>query len=408
MGFTNKYVNYLIWIFVFIPPMIYLAMINKFAINLPRQDDYEAVLGFLSNYKKVSGFDKITILFSQYCEHRAFFSKLILLSDYLIFGTFSFRHIIIFNFILTLSVFVVCVYFIKKCLPQSWRIATLVLSLTLFDLNNYENGNFASSGLFNYGIILLFMLSMLFYTFEKNKFIAIAAIIQVACIFSGGNGFVCAFFIVLYTILSKEKKKIITSVILFLVFVPLYFYKYNFPSTVHSDIDITKVLQVFLSAIGSNFGFPYGLMFGLALLILLIFVFPFKEQLKIKPEALPLLCIGGFMIASMATMAVFRRDLPIESAYSSRYMVYTHLLFTIIITFLFMKRQNSKLFSTVIVFTSCFYILNYTPGKVGFSSFYSVLKDNDYFYPFKETAKQRAEEACSQNIYCIEKHRSDK
>ena len=110
----------------------------------------------------------------------------------------------------------------------------------------------------------------------------------------------------------------------------------------------------------------------------------------------------------MFIMAIFRRTLPIEAAYVSRYLVYTHILYAIICTFLFLKITQNWFQIALFTFSSFFYILNYNAGIICFDGILSTLKNTDYYYPAKVVAKHNADEACRLGIYCIEKHRFDK
>ncbi len=47
---NKKYINWLGYCLVLIPVVVYFNVINKYAVNLPYQDDYNAILEFLTKF----------------------------------------------------------------------------------------------------------------------------------------------------------------------------------------------------------------------------------------------------------------------------------------------------------------------------------------------------------------------
>ena len=406
----QKYLNILFYSLVAIPIIIHITTVYHYALNIPREDDYDAVLSFFCRFKVASFYEQISLLFAQQGEHRSLFSKIIYISHYIIYGNINFRHMILFDILLLLAIFLLFVNFIKKCMPDNWQIPSLLLSLGLFDLNNFENADFDSAGLFNYSIIFLFLLSMLFYSFKNNKLVIIAAILQVILIYSGGNGMIGAFFIVIYTLLKKDKLRIFTASIMFIIFSPLYFYHFTNGNSIYFTLDVTKFFPYFIGSLGANFGIglQFGVLAGVGLFLLLLYIMPYKKILQ-DSTLTPILCITGFVVVSLATMSVFRGKLPIEYSFSSRYLIYSHILIICVLIFLFLKVKK-RWVQLITVFVMLFlYIHNYRGGKGGFDSFYTGMKTIEYCYPEggREHVKQVAELSCKMGIYCIEQHRKD-
>jgi len=409
----NNYLNYLLYFCICIPIFIFCKTVYHYALNIPREDDYDAFLSFLCLYKKSSFINKIPLLFTQQGEHRILSSKIITLIHYYIFGDINFRHLVLFNGLMLISIFIIIAYFIRKCLPGiAGTVAIFLLSLNLFDLNNYENADTVSAGLFNYSVILLFLLSMSLYSFKNKPALVIAAILQVICIYSGGNGMIAAFFIFLFTLFDKQRYRMITSGAIFIIFSPLYFYHFTNSNSMYFTMDITKALPVFFNALGANYGMQLGLITGISLFILLIIYLPIKQKFKINAGALPLLCIAGFMLTSLSVMSIFRGQIyatVMGGTYFSRYLVYSHTLIVMVFVFYFVNKKNVRILLASAIFVGIFYILNYDDGKNAFETIHTGMKTKQYYY-FVENldfAKQVAIESCNLNIYCIEKHRGD-
>ncbi len=396
-----------------LPIVIFLSFVQQHAINMPFWDDYDAILDFLIQYKRAGLADKMKLLFAQHNEHRIFMSNVAYVAYKGLFGTINFRNIIFIDAGILIGLYLLLVALIRKLLPTFWLVASLALSICIFDINNYENANFAMAGMQNFGIFLLFVGSLFLYSRDSKKYIPFAALLQVISVFSSGNGILCSFFIMLYTLFLRDKAKMYISIACLLIFTPMYYVGYEKPTSGFFTLDPSKFLPYFLHAIGAHFSRTYGLVAGIALMMGHVLVLPvrFKGGFEIKKEALILLIIAAFAFASMGVMAIFRGNMPLAGAYSSRYFIYSHLLVALFFVFLLLKLEGRGPQTTVasagIVVLLALYAKNYNEGKEGFSWIYHKVKDSLYAYP--ETGTERARrittEACQLNIYCIEKER---
>jgi hypothetical protein len=409
---SRSIINILLILLILTPLTVYTYYIFHFSINVPRQDDYDAVLGFLIGYNTASFPEKIALLFSQQNEHRILFSRIVYVLYYTITGTINFRHIILLNLLVLMTLFSVVAYFIRKAIPGQWLVAVTLLSFGLFDLNNFENADFAMAGLQNYGIILLFVGSMFFYSRQSNKYLVPAVLLQVLCVFSSGNGSVAAFFIVLFVALNKVRLRTITSLVTFLVTAPLYYIGYQQPTNDFVTTDPSKFVPFFLHALAAHFSNDYGIIIGVLLLVLLLITLPIGKKFTIKNNTLPLLCMAGFILTSLGVMSIFRGGLPINVSYSSRYFVYSHLFVAILFVFIIIRLQNRATIlagvETLTLLLALFiYKQNAEYGDGGFNWQYNCLKTRQFDYPFPDKAKKIADESCQLNIYCIDEHRQD-
>src|ERR1039458_9187098 len=92
---SNNYLKLFYFILLFLSPIIYFIYVNKYTLNIPWEDDYDAILSFLCNTKKTNGFDNLSLYLSQQNEHRILSSTIIFsLYDH-IFGTINFRGLIL-------------------------------------------------------------------------------------------------------------------------------------------------------------------------------------------------------------------------------------------------------------------------------------------------------------------------
>lgn len=391
-----------------IPIAAYIWFVFRYSVNMPRQDDYDSILNYLIEYKKASFYEKIGLLFSQHNEHRLLLSRIACNVYYYLFGCVNFRHLIIFNIVPILSIFLFLSAFIKKSIPNHWFLGVFALSICLFDLNNYENADFAMAGIQNYGVIAVFLASMYFYSLSNNKVLPLAILFQAVCIYTSGNGGIGAIIILLYCILAKDRLRIISSLLVCLIFIPLYYYKYSAQEHFFT-LDIPKVFSFFMHVISTHFSFKYAMVFGVLIVLGFITFLPIKRGFKFMMESNPILCVLLFLFGSTVAMSLVRSSLPIECANASRYFIYSHLIVGMVFV-LFLAKYPSRRFTSHIatlfmLVLGYVYVKNYEDGKNGFQAFYHMSVNYEYNYPDSVRAKTITDESCRQKIYCIEEER---
>ncbi len=408
----NKYSHLLMYFVVFIPAIVYFAKVSPNAVNVPSLDDFGAILEFLSRYKTTHGIDRFWLLFSQHNEHRIFTSRVIYVTYYSLFGTINFRHIVFLgNFELVL-IYVLLLSFAKKIIPRYFFIAALVAGISLFDLCNWENANFAMACVQNYGIFLWLILSLFFYSKPGKGFMYLGLLFQVLCIFSSGNGVVAAGVIALFNVLSLNKTKSVLSIAGLVLFAPMYFIHYTAPSTGHPATDIVKIAVFFFNMLGADIIFEHsaaGVVAGIIKLSLFLLAIPLGKKILERKDAQPVLCIALFVIASIGVTAVFRCNVAGVPPNSSRYMIYPHMLTTLIFILLAARFQDRKLLIPVaIAFTiavSFAYKINFRWGSDNLAGLHNSMISNEFNFPDKEAARRITNDACRLDIYCIDKFR---
>ena len=415
----SKYFSYLINLWIFIPAIIYFNLVNKYAVNFPYQDDYNAILEFLTQFKTASFVDKIALLFSQHADHRILHSRLIYVTYHAIFGKINFIHIIFIANLQLLVIFMVLVHFIKKAIPKYWNVVSLIVGFCLFDPSSYENADFAMCGIQNYGIIMLFIVSLYLYTKSGNKYLVLAGLVEAICIFSSGNGLICALLITLYLILSKEKTKYITSGIIFVVCSALYYFHYTKAQNlgeVHEAFSVIRAGRFFFHMLGGHFSFDYGIPIGISALVLMVVLLPINLKLKFKENTLPLVCVLAVLMATTTTIALFRnnQDIGEIAAYSSRYLIYSHSIMAVLFVFLWLKLDGTKFVWPAAAVGAILLIYaykgNYTYGEGCMEMVKRRLENIPYYYSnHKEEANAKAkaieQAACKEGIYCIQDER---
>ena len=133
-----------VWIGFILLGGIHVFLITRYAVDIPDWDDYDAVLGFLSDFQLAkSGAEKIMLLFSQHNEHRIAIDRIISLFDFWLFGKINFYHLIfIGNFFLVVFGYFLFTFFqtrIKEVTGLLLVLYSLPIPLLIFNMESYEN-----------------------------------------------------------------------------------------------------------------------------------------------------------------------------------------------------------------------------------------------------------------------------
>ncbi|MDI9366300.1 MAG: hypothetical protein QM541_15185 [Flavobacterium sp.] len=415
---NNKYITIGLILLSCIPIIIIWKMISEYSLNLPYSDDYDAILSFLNNWHSTAGWgNKVALLFSQHNEHRILHSRIIYVIYTLVFGKISFLNLIYINTLELLIIAAVFAYFIYKAIPQKWALAVLVISFCLLSASNWENCNFAMAGMQNFGVVMLFMLSLYFYS-KSNKWfnLLLAFLFQFLCAFSSGNGIIGGIALLLFCVFQKQKIKIYIAAISFVVFSVSYFFYYQKAAFTGSH-SISEIISYYFYLSGNLFGQnasrPIFAIFLYAILLLCCCYKTNCWKFITSKQVLPFIAIIVFVTLSMAAVALNRssggnKDFTLW-AYVSRYFIYPSILTTLVFVLLFIRLQKYKYingFMLLCLFISfALYQPNYDYSKRGFESFYNNLTYKKYCYPDTLRAQSIIIESCKLNIYCIEDNR---
>ncbi|WP_345080499.1 hypothetical protein [Nemorincola caseinilytica] len=411
-SYLNRLKTPLWYIAIALPMLVCTYLVWRYATNMPRQDDYDAILDFTLSYQRADLPTRVDLLLKQHNEHRIVLSRLMFVLYYKTFGVINFRHIMMLSGVVLSLLFLNIAWFVKKAIPEHWMPCVLVTSMCVFDLNSYENMVFAMAGIQNFGVILAFTGSMLFYSMKNRWALAGAMPLQVLCILSSGNGILGAAILILYTIYTRDKVKMAAAATSLVLGVLVYYHEYVKLQTGAFTLDPTKFVPYFLQTLGAHFDRGRGIWGGAILVALLLWTVPIGKRLRIAPEVLPLVCLGLFVFASVGVTSIFRGNVPMWTPTASRYCIYSHLATLLGYVFLVIYVRNWKytgpMAVVLIVGLFFFYNWNMKDGKYGMQAFREDLTLVPYQYPDPIRAKQVTDETCKENIYCIEQHRADK
>lgn len=398
------------FILVILPPIVYLAYIQKYALNLPKMDDYDAILLFLNNYVKAPDFsEKFRLLLSLHNEHRILFARLIFLADYYIRGQFNFLDVIFVNYSILVLIYFLCISFARRVLPGRGFWVPFVAGVCLFTINAYENCNFAMAGAQNFGVIMLFMAAIYFYSKERWWWLPLAIVAQVLCSFTSGNGNLASFLITVFVWFNGYKPARFAGIVAFLLFAPLYYYHYAPPGNGFGTKDPGQFLPYFTHVAGAHFGQKWSNVAAIIMMLVFVSLVPFGKRFMQYRHWFPLLTVGAFLFISCGVIGIFRGALPLESAYSSRYFIYSNLITFVTSILLVSRLQSSEFFrqykDAVAVLLVVSFVRILVEGDSGYKVVYEHMKGAYYDYPDGPRAQMITNESCTLKIYCIDPER---
>ncbi|MDR6339779.1 hypothetical protein HNQ91_002844 [Filimonas zeae] len=410
-----------IWNLVFlllaiIPVVLLFKLVNSHALNIPYNDDWDAILGFLNTWKHAD--NKMELLFAQHNEHRILASKLIYVGWYILFHNINILSVIYIANLQLLVIAAILAYFSGKVLdvPYFKGLLVFVIALCVFDIASYDNIGFAMAGLQNYGVVMLFLLSLFFYSLRTKRRIELlpALLFQFICAFSSGNGFMAGIALLLYTVFSKDRLNMLVCLAGFAIFTACYFLTYH---SVSGSVDMKAksagmFLFYFLKLSGSHFNFEYGVAIAVVLYAVLGASLFYQFKQADIDRILPFLCLLLFTGMSMAATALLRSGqahIFDSESISSRYLIYSQLLAIVVFVMLVFRFQHHKQSWIAIAICTLFFIkayrANYSYGAEALAARNNRLSLTDFVYPDKKHAREVAAKACKNEIYCIEENR---
>jgi hypothetical protein len=405
---TNRTSTILMHVAVFLPAAVYFAVVNRYAVNMPILDDFDAILDFLCRYRQVHGVQRFFLLFEQQNEHRIFSSRVVYVLYDAMTGGVNFRNLIFLGNLELLATFVLLVALIKKAVPRHWFVASLVAGISLFDLNNWENADFATGSIQNFGILFLFTASVYCYNAKTKWQTALAVLLHATCTFSSGNGLVASVFLMLFNFFNGHRGNKYAGTAVFLLCCPLYFLHYTRVEETMVVAPAGHVIQYFFRFAGNHIYYDdngaASVCAGAALLLGTFITLPINAKLKIREASTPLVFLLGFVLASMALISVFRANFGYYIP--SRYLLYPNLLVALLFVFLLLKvpakagKPLSILFPLLVLLT---YNMNFH-GSIGkFEALQKATMSPALDYPIKSRADAVLAESCAKKIYCLER-----
>lgn len=360
----------LIYIAIFLPPVIFFYLFFKYTINIPVNDDYRAILDSLNKIISVESVsDKISVIFSQHNEHRIAYDRLWAIICYKINGQVNFNYLSLIGNLSLVGIFFLLLKNVRKVRKE--LIYLVPLSILVFNITFYENMTFAMAGLSNFTVFLFSLLSLYYLTKEviTKKDLFLSLLFMLFAVYTQGSGVFLIPISILILIYVKQRKQLIVYSCFSLLVIFAYFYGYKtpeyHPSILSTLIDFkVRALLFSLSFLGSAFN--YNLIYtndlqestGLTAIIGFIFLMIYIYLIKIKYYKKNLFV---FSVMSMIVMTAFitgvtRCQFGMETAGASRYRISGVIfLIALYIAFIQLYKSESRFYKPIFILSALIY-----------------------------------------------------
>ncbi|MBX2904727.1 MAG: hypothetical protein KF744_01725 [Taibaiella sp.] len=380
---------------------------SKYALNYPVADDFNAIVQFLNEYRCSDLQHKTILLFSQHNEHRILLSRIIYVLYDTLPGNINLRTIIYIGNIQLLVSFAVFLYFIYRLLGTRWFWPGFISSLCFFDLSNWEIAYSPMGSVANYSVIMLFFLAAFCYSLAGKYPLILALVFQILAFFSLGSGLIACVALVMFNLLNGQWTKVIWSGLTTAVSAVFYFHNFSLMGSAALTLSLSKTILFFARYMSGHFAF-YDLstqwvpvVIGFMILFLVVLLLPFSRKFRLEHNssffvATLLCCLGSSLLTSIFRSAIS----PIPSY---RYLIFAHLIFSVLAVFFFLKFTTKKFdhvqFAIVYVLIIN-YLVNIHVGVTCYESTRRWILSAQVQHPDVEGAKREMARACNLGIYC--------
>src|SRR3989304_39766 len=308
---------------ILIPPAFFYYMVVKFSPNIPYNDDYDVILGFLLQYLDAGGIsERLSFIFAQHNEHRVAFVKALVLIQYYSSGLIDLRVVV---FLGNLGLVGLLYVFYRLYGRDENRLLYLVpTTLLLFQFQYAETTLWPMAAVSNFYVLLFAFGALLLLRGQGlGRFFAAFLLAALASVTQGSGilAFIAGAFLLA---LKKDYRGLAVWSILSAAAFSLYFGLYvkppHHPSVTRALFEEPgNTLHYFITFIVSSFPLsgPAHLLAGIFFISLFLFL---TWRGYFRRNAAVYCChVFVFMIA--AVTALTRSGFGIEQSLISRYRI---------------------------------------------------------------------------------------
>lgn len=335
-----QYRKFIFWGLILLPLILYLVVMLRFTCNVPRADDYDAVL----NYLNFTNTDRWHLLFSQHNEHRIVFTRLIAEVMLYITGTINFTYLIYIGNAALFLILLILFHLFKK--TNIIIVYFVPIPYILFSILSWENTTWAMASIQNYYVLLFSLLSLFFW--EKRLFFIIPSLgFATAATFTSGSGLFVFIVLGLWSLVDliesfiygdQNKKRLLPSKkyciisffsIIIVASIIFFIYFYNYGRS-NSHLSILKVLlnpvntiSYFLIFLGS---YMKSKIWAIVVGIISVLLFTYLTSQKYYRKNPIIYYSLFFILLNAIVVALARSGFGQNQAFSSRYCILSLLL----------------------------------------------------------------------------------
>lgn len=213
---------------VVFPLAVFSIFLGYFAVDMPQGDDFELVLHFLTNYVSVGNdyTQKVSLLTAQFVEHRLFYTRIVVLLQYLLTGQVSFYLIILVGNLSLLGILVVCWQQLKAA---GYSLLYLFpISLILFQPCYSYDGVLWPAATLAYSSVSFFaILTVHWLSTGRKSHFWLALLCAVLCTYTFGNGVLILSTGFVLLIVQKRRRQALLWLVITVSIAIFYFHNYT-------------------------------------------------------------------------------------------------------------------------------------------------------------------------------------
>ena len=318
------------WAVLCFPFAIFFAITGLTAVNIPIQDDYDAIGNFLEKYSTLHGFWQRAwfVLTAQHTQYKLIFLHTIVALQYQLIGHTNYKFLeLLGNLGIPAVVLLLWMFLARSRRPLLQRTWLFVAPCYLFFTTRYvETLNWSMSGLQNIAIVPISLAT--FYAASSSSRYAtwLTAAFLVLSIATSGNGFFVAAVLCLLLVFERRYRDAAITVVLTTAMAALYAVRYQILPA-YSPIPLHQALRIiprFPFAFLGNCAYSSGEAVALGLVLVAGFLF-------LTWRGWPRVCPGTFgaaffcVVTALGVTATRYRG-GLDGAMAPRYAMYSLLL----------------------------------------------------------------------------------
>lgn len=320
----GKYLGFLLFI---IPAPVYFFYLMYYSTNIPFLDDYDAILGFLVDFKnETDTIGKIKLVFAEHNDHRLGFLHIVSLLQFYLLGSINFKYLILFGNI-SILVMLLILWCSVKVEKHKFFYFTPVLYL-LFGFAYFEASFWAMVSLSGLSVVAFSLASIFFLGKEKYGNFIWSCLFAIVAVFTQGNGKIVLFCGLFALLLNRDYLKafVWATLSIALLLLPNLFFESSF----QGYTPILEILQSPKAHILSIFSF-LGTYFdrlhiSIAIGVIIFMYFVYLILTKYYLSNLVLFTIMLFIILNAIAVGYARPSIE----FPSRYAIYSTLSLVLI------------------------------------------------------------------------------
>ena len=233
-----------------VPVAIYFWLWNSYAINIPKWDDHALKAFVLSFNAAPTLFGKIQTLFAQHNEHRIFWTRLVTIIDFTIFGKLNYVHLMFVANLGLVLIGIIFIRFFQKNKVSIW--AALPIPYLTFTLAFWENTFWGMASVQNFWVVAWFLLTIHWLAQNRENRFWWAFGSAFMCVFTSGNGLMACAFGAAVLFLQFNWKRLFAWLVFSGVLGFSYFITYQKPVGIPSpETNFKIILKGFLAFLGA-------------------------------------------------------------------------------------------------------------------------------------------------------------